>query len=89
MIIEGTEEQLIVRVRGVDGQGAGDCEAEKSRHLVLEHRAAHCVDLVDGQNIEQGGAGDKLATVPAVGQQQPESRLHAAIDDHRVVRQRQ
>ncbi len=89
MIIEGIEEQVIVRVRWVDGQGAGDCEAEESRHVVLDHGAANSADLVGGQNIEHGRAGDKLAPVPVVGQQQTESWLHAAIDDHRVVGQRQ
>ena len=89
MIIEGIEEQVIVRVRWVDGQGAGDCEAEESRHVVLDHGAANSADLVGGENIEHGRAGDKLAPVPVVGQQPTESWLHAAIDDHRVVGQRQ
>jgi hypothetical protein len=89
MIIEGIEKQLIVRVRRVYGQSASDREAEKCRHVVLDHGAAYRVDLVGGQNIEQGRTGDKGPIAPAVGQQPPKSRLDAAIDDHRVVRQRQ
>ncbi len=86
MIIECIEEQLVVRIGWADVQGAGDGKAEKRRHLVLNHGAAYSVDLVGGQNIEQGRAGDKVPIAPAVGQEPPEHRLHAAVDDHRVVR---
>jgi hypothetical protein len=89
MIIERIEEQLIVRVCWTYVQRTGDRKAEKSRHLVLDHGAAQGVDLVGGQDIEQSRAGDKAPIVSAVGQEPPEPRLHAAIDDHRVVGQRQ
>jgi hypothetical protein len=57
--------------------------------LVLDHGAAYGVDLFGGQHIEQGRAGDKVSIARAVGQEPPERRFHIAIDDHRVVRQRQ
>ena len=87
MIIKGTEEQLIVGLRWVYVQGAGDREAEKSWHLLLDHGAAHGIDLVGGQYVEQGRGGDKLPIASTVGKQPLESRLHAAVDDHRVVGQ--
>jgi hypothetical protein len=40
MIIEGIEEQLIVRVRRAYAQRAGNREAEKCRHVVRDHGAA-------------------------------------------------
>jgi hypothetical protein len=89
MIIEGIEEQLIVRVRRAYAQGASNREAEKCRHVVRDHGAAYSIELVDCQNVEQGRAGDKVPIAVAVDQQPPERRLHAAVDDHRVVWQRQ
>ena len=89
MIIEGIEEQLVVGVRRVDGRSTSDREAEKSRHVVFDHSTTDRVDLPDGQHIEQGRARDELSIAPAVGQQPPESWLYTAVDDHRVVRQRQ
>jgi hypothetical protein len=89
MIIERIQEQLVVRVRRANIQRTGDRKAEKSRHLLLDHGAAYSVDLVGGQHIEQRRAGDKARIATAVGQQPPERPLHAAIDDHRVVGQRQ
>ena len=55
--------------------------------MVLDHGAAYGIDLVGGQHIEQGGAGDEMPIARAAGQEPPERQLHAAIDDHRVVRQ--
>jgi hypothetical protein len=89
MIIEGMEEQLVVRVRWVHVQGTSDRKAEKSRYPVLDHGAADSIDLVSGQHIEQGRGGDKLPRASPIGKQPLESRLHAAIDDHRVIGQRQ
>ena len=88
MIIECIEQRFVVGICWTDGQRTGDGKADESRHLVLDHGAAHGVDLVGGQHIEQGRAGDEVPGAPAVGQQPPERQLHTVIDDHRGVRQR-
>jgi hypothetical protein len=89
MIIERIEEPRIVWVCWSNVQRASDRKAEKGWHLVLDHGAAYCADLVGGQHIEQGRAGDKVPIAAAVGEEPPERGLHAAIDDHRTVGQRQ
>ena len=89
MIIEGQEQPLVVGVRRANSQRTGDRKAEKSRHSILDRGAAHGPDLVGGQHIEQGRAGDEVPIAAAVGQEPPERLLHAAVDDHRVLGQRQ
>ena len=50
--------------------------------------SAYGVELTRRQNIQQGRAGDKAMITGAVGQESSQC-LDAAVDDHRVVRQRQ
>ena len=76
-----------MRVCWTHGQRTSDRKAEKGRHVVLDHGAAYGIDLVGGQHVEQGRAGDEMPIARAAGQEPPERQLHAAIDDHRVVRQ--
>ncbi len=53
MIIERIEQTLIMRVHRIDALGAGDAEAEKSGHLVVDHRSTYRVEVTGGQNIQQ------------------------------------
>ena len=41
MIIEGLEQTLITRVHWGKTQGSGDGKAEKSGHLIVDHRLTH------------------------------------------------
>jgi hypothetical protein len=88
MIIERIEQTLIMRVHRTNALGAGDAEAEKSRHMVVDHRSTYSVEVTGGQNIQQRRAGDQAMITGALGQQ-PFQCLDAAVDDHCVVEQRQ
>jgi hypothetical protein len=88
MIIERIEQTLIMRVHRTNALAAGDAEAEKSRHLVVDHSSAYSAEVTGRQDIQQRRAGDHAMITGAVGQQ-PFQCLDGAVDDHRVVRQRQ
>ncbi|HET9777954.1 MAG TPA: hypothetical protein VFP81_01585 [Propionibacteriaceae bacterium] len=88
MIIERIEQTLIMGVHRANALAARDAEAEESRHLVVDHSSAHGIEVTGRQNIQQGRAGDQAMITSAVGQR-PHQCLDAAVDDHRVVRQRQ
>jgi hypothetical protein len=88
MIIEDILQTLIMRIHGGQAQGSGNGQAEESRHLVVDHSSAHRVELIHGQNVQQGRAGDQVRIGVAAGQE-PAERLDAGVDDHGVVRERQ
>ena len=88
MIIERILQKLITRVRWGEAQGSGHGEAEERGHLVVDHSPTNRVELIHGQNVQQGRTGDKALISAAAGQDLPE-RFDACIDDHRVSRERQ
>jgi hypothetical protein len=52
MIIERSEQELITRVNRADALSAGDAEAKKRRHLVVDHSSAHGVEVIGRQNVK-------------------------------------
>ena len=86
MIIERILQKLIMLICWCEAQGSGNGEAEESGHLVVDHSPAYRVELIHGQNVQQGRAGDKGLIGAAAGQE-PSERLDASVDDHGVVRQ--
>jgi hypothetical protein len=52
MIIERIEQTLIMRVHRTHALAAGDAEAEKSRHLVVDHGSAYGVEVTSRQHIQ-------------------------------------
>jgi hypothetical protein len=87
MIIEGILHALITLVHWGEAQGSGNGQAEESGHLIVDHRPADRVELIPGQNVQQGRAGDQ-ALLGASGQKLSE-RLDAGVDDRSVSRWRQ
>ena len=88
MIIERILHTLITRVRRCEAQSSGNGEAEERGHLVVDHSPTYSVELINGQNVQQGRAGDK-ALIGAAAGQEPSQRLDAGVDDHGVARQRE
>ena len=87
MIIERTPQGLIPLVHWGEAQGSGNGEAEECGNLIVDHSPTHSVELVNGQNVQLGRAGDKALLGPAG--QDLSKRLDSGVDDHRVSRQRQ
>ena len=86
MIIECIQQQLISWIGWHDAERSGDRKAEHRRHLVIDQRAAHLVELGCREYIQQGRTGDQLSIGLAAGQHMPE-RVDAAIDDHGFIGQ--
>lgn len=86
MIIERMQQKLIMLICWCEAQGSGNGKAEESGHLVVDHSLAYRVELIHGQDVQQGRAGDKPLISAAAGQE-PSERLNTSVDDHGVVRQ--
>jgi hypothetical protein len=52
MIIERSEQQLIMGVHRTNALSAGDAETKKRRHLVVDHSSAHGVKVIGRQNVQ-------------------------------------
>jgi hypothetical protein len=88
MIIERIQQTLIMRVRRTNTLGTGDAETEENRHVVVDQGSAYSVEVPGRQNIQQGRAGDQAMISGAVREEALKC-LDTAVDDHRVLRQRQ
>jgi len=53
MIIEGCQQELIMRIGRGESQSSGDGEAEESGHPVVDHPAADGLDLLGCQDVQQ------------------------------------
>jgi hypothetical protein len=54
MIIERILQTLIMRIRWGEAQGSGNGEAEERGQLVVDHGPAYSVELINGQDVQQG-----------------------------------
>jgi hypothetical protein len=86
MIIEGIQEPLIIWMGRHYPERPGDRQAKQRGHPVVDHRAAHCVELRHWQHVKQRGTGDELPASVAASEQ-PRECLDAVINDHRIVGQ--
>jgi hypothetical protein len=88
MIIERIQQGLIIWMERDYPERPGDCQAEQRGHPVVDHRAAHRVELRHCQHVKQRRTGHELPTSLAAGEQSREC-LDTVIDDQCVVGERQ